>query len=273
MTEATNTSQEPKERAPIMLARIKKWLIPADEQSYLQMREIGIPLTILHQNFVAAMSMVGEKHGRKGKIIDFQKDVLDPFLERLGTQWNRKSGDAPGLYKCEVGPRSLVFESNDAQNAAKVRESMSKLEIVLERFFERWGYSWCATPSEKNGRFRLNVDYSFANGERPPIIGLVQDPEENQQFVLKLGRTRLTVSLDGFRSKSERITGAYAKDDKTQHTIGYVHLKIEISQGGKFVPFHTSRCTYSEVSNVLPMMRALMQVPNFNQNNFEVDPD
>jgi hypothetical protein len=90
----------------------------------------------------------------------------------------------------------------------------------------------------------------------------------------KIGFTRITLSFDNFHSKSVSLPPQPGQQERgREHKIGYVHLLVEVSQGGKYTPIHSTKCTYTELSSVKPLITALMNVPNMDEHNFDNLPE
>lgn len=232
----------------INLTRIKQWYIPADNEAYLTLKKHGVPLLKIHQNFLPTLRLLTQKHNIRGRVVDFNQDILDPFLERLGSLWNKKYG------KATITNKVMVFQAKD-DKLVEAREAVPKLEERLRQFFDRWGFKFQCEFSEVKSRLKLHVEYWFDNNKSPVI--LMDEPEvEQPKVMLKLGFTRLVFAFDQHQNQ-------FGKGP------GYVHLTIEVSQGGRWAPLRTSRCTYTELSSVLPLVTALMDIPNKDQHNFD----
>jgi len=140
----------------------------------------------------------------------------------------------------------MRFDAVKPESIAEAEEVIPKLQQVLEAFFARWGYGVTFELSKVKTRIRLNVEYWFDNN-RMPILEVEQDVAELPRIQLKLGFTRISLSLGQ----------------------KYVDTLIEISQGGVFKPLHSSRCLYSQISSVQPLIKALCSVVNHDVHNFD----
>lgn len=248
----------------IRLTKIKQWYLPVDKESYTILRDAGVPLIRIPADFIPALSLLTKKHHIKAREVSFRDEILGPFLENVGTTWNKKP-----FCKATIGARNMKFETTKAEVYTKMKEVIPKLVEVLERFFARWGYSYTIVPSESRQKWKIDVDYFF-DSNKMPIIPLATPVEEQQKIQLKIGFTRLTFTFDDFHSKSVTLPPLLgSSEQRKEHRIGYVHLLIEISQGGVFTPLHSTRCTYTELSSVKPLIAALMHVPNMDIHNFD----
>ncbi len=269
MSEAKKPSDAEKDQAIkiIRFTKIKQWFIPADADSYKVLRDSGIPLTRLHQDFIPTIRPVLQSRGVRVKQVDFKEEILHPFLDKVGTSWSKKPHT-----KSLIQARAMLFEVVHADGLVVGRQTAPKLQDVLSKFFSQWGYCMTFEVSESKGKLRIAVEYWF-DPEREPIVVLAEAPEERKPLRLKLGNLRISFVFDEFESQTVRVRKAGLSDDAParDHRIGYVHTTIESRQGGQFKSIFSSRCKYSDISNVLPLVAALMDVPNHNGNNFEVD--
>jgi hypothetical protein len=225
----------------IKLTRIKQWYIPADTESYLVLRDAGVPLLRIHRDFLPTVGLLTKNHNIKAKEVSFKDEILDPFLDKVGKSWLRQENR-----RCEITGTHMRFDAVRPESFKSAEETIPKLQKVLEDFFTRWGYGFSVEMSQVKTRIRFNVEY-WLDAERLPVIPIEQDVAELPRIQLKLGFTRINLS---FGTK-------------------YVDTLIEISQGGVFKPLHTSRCLYSQISSVKPLIHALCGVPNRDPLNLE----
>ena len=218
----------------IKLTRLKQWYIPADTESYLVLRKVGIPLLRIHRDFLPTVGLLTKKHNIKAKEVNFKTGILDPFLDKVGKAWLRKDNR-----KCGIAATTMRFDALKPESFAEATATIPKLQKVLEDFFTRWGYGYRFELSQVKTRMRLNVEY-WLDADKLPIIPIEQDVAAIEPIRLKLGFTRISISF-GDR---------------------FVDTVIETSQGGIFKPLHTSRCLYSQISSVKPLIVALCDVPN-----------
>lgn len=248
----------------IRLTRIKNFYIPVDAESYRIMRDAGVPLLQIHTDFLPTLAPLLKKRKVRAREVHFRDEILNPFLEKVADRWNKKPN-----CKATIGTRTMVFQTTSAMAYAAARESLPKLEQVLIRFFQQYGYRTTFTPSEQRGKLKLVVDYWF-DATKMPIITLEGEVQESKPVYWKIGFTRLGFKFDNFHTttisgEKDKITGVAEKI----HKIGYVHLTVEVSQGGVFKAIHSTRCTFTELSSVKPLMVALMNVPNLDPHNFD----
>lgn len=254
-TKASTATEKPPavkaEPSVINLTRIKQWYVVADIDSYLRLKQLGAPMIRFHQNFLPTLHLLTKSNKVKIQGLDFNQSILDPFFEKTASTWVKKYG------KCTITSKVLVFQA-DGDKVPGAKEAVSKLETLLQTFFQRWGYKFQFSYSESRGgtKMKFHVEYWF-DSEKMPILQMETPVEEMTKVQFKVGFTRLTFSFD------DPVKVANSKQ------IGYVHLLIEISQGGKFTPFHSSKCLYSQLSSVKPLLLALMNVLNVDQHNLD----
>jgi hypothetical protein len=265
----TSTSAEQKAAKPqiIRLTLIKQWYIPADTKSYKLLRKLGVPLTQMHKDFLPTLKLLLQNHDIRAKAVKFHDEILNPFLDEVGQTWLKKH---PGL-KCTIQARTMVFEG-DAESLAVARETVPKLETALRKFFSRWGYRSTFEYSELKGRCKYSVEYWF-DPERQPIIVLENEAQDLPKVSLKLGNLRLQFAFDDPKGKVVETRRPNQERPDKHVQVGYVHVTVESKQGGNYTAIQSTRCTYSEVSSVLPLIVALMRVPNVCPNNFEEPAD
>lgn len=236
------SKNESSEVKKIKLVKIKQWYMPFDGDSYKVLRAVGIPLVRFHEDFLPTVRLVCHKHKIRGSLINFKGDILEPFLDRIGTAFNNKEH-----CRASIGARAMSFETLKPEVFEKIKnETIPKLENLLRAFFSRWGYKSRFDYSEHRGKIKLVVDYWF-DSEAQPIIPLEEPLADVKPVRLRIGSIRLTLKLG----------------------TKYMETIIEVAQGGIFKPMHTSRCLYSQMSSVKPMISALMEIPNYDIHNFD----
>jgi hypothetical protein len=218
----------------IRLTRLKQWYIPADTETYLTLRSVGIPLLRIHRDFLPTVGLLTKKHNIKAKEVNFKDKILDPFLDKVGSSWLRKDNR-----RCEITATTMRFDAVRPESFEEAKETIPKLQKILEDFFARWGYGCRFDLSQVKTRIRLNVEY-WLDPEKLPVIPIEEDVAAIEPIRLKFGFTRISISF-GAR---------------------FVDTLIEVSQGGVFKPLHSSRCLYSQISSVKPLIVALCDVLN-----------
>lgn len=225
----------------ILLTRIKQWYLPVDAESYMTLRSVGIPLVRIATDFMPTLQLITRSNNIRGREISFTHEILNPFLSKVGEQWLK--GEAR---KCTIHAKTMMFETTHMSGLEKAREARPKLQDCLERFFTRWGYKSTITLSEHRGKLRLHVEYWY-DAKCLPVVALEKDAAEVPESVLTLGFTQIKMKL-------------MPKE---------IALTVLVSQGGNFVPIHTSRCLYSQASDVRRFIAALMGIPNVEPSNFD----
>jgi len=247
----------------IQLTKIKQWYIPVNTESYLALRSAGVPLLRIHQDFIPTLGLL-VKNKIRAKEVNFKTGILEPFLDKVGSSWLRKENR-----RCDIQATSMRFDAVKPESFEEAKETIPKLQAVLEKFFTRWGYGFTFDLSQIKTRMRLSVNY-WLDSEKLPVIDIEQDVEELPPIPLKLGFTRLTFTFDNYKSKTVGLPPRLGSQERgKEHRIGYVHLLIEVSQGGIYKPIHSTRCTYTELSTVKPLIAALMSIPNMDVHNFD----
>jgi hypothetical protein len=118
--------------------------------------------------------------------------------------------------------------------------------MSLRRFFERWGYHPIFDYSESRGKCKLHVKYKF-DSDKLPIIPLVEASAASPTIRLRIGFGRLTLIM---KSKT-------------------VEVNYSIAAGTGWTSLHTHTCTYSQIGDVRPMMRAMIDIVNLAPGNDE----
>lgn len=244
-TDPTATKAVSKKTTVIKLTRIKNWYLPVDAESYQTLKRAGVAATRLDEKFLPAISLVAKKHKFKAQSVDFRSEIFDPLMDKIATTWSKK------LHcRCTIGSRNMKFESTKAEVYDQAKESLGKLSNILSDFFERWGFNNRIEYSENKGKCKLSVEYWY-DGARLPVVVLEEAPQDLQKIQLKLGFMRLTFSF-GDR---------------------FIDTLIETSKGGRFEPYYSTKCLYSQVSNVMPAITGLMQILDKDQHNFDNSPE
>jgi len=258
--------QEPKE---LRLTRIKQWYFPVDLESYKLMKSLGIPLLRIHHDFLPTLRLVTKPKGIKGIEVPFQEEILDPFIESLVRTWKKKYGT------CIVDGSSMSFIAKDPEKIKAAEEAAPKLEGLLYDFFSRWGYTHTVqvSKSASGKRLKVQVDFKF-DPSRMPIMNLESQVDAPPKVQLKLGLMRLTFTFDNPKGKIVLGRAAPGVERPPKYIEpGYVHTLVEISQGGSWTPYHSSKCTITQLSNVLPLVNALMNVRNLDPHNEDNSPE
>lgn len=225
----------------IRLTRIKQYYLPVDAESYLTLRAVGIPTTRIHVDLLPTIQLLTTKENIRGIEVSFTHDILNPFLDKVGTEWLKGEHRTATIHA-----KTMRFDTTHQSVMSKAKKAVPELQACLERFFLRWGYRHTFEYSEHRGKCRLHVEYWF-DAKTQPVIPLEKDQAEVPEVVLNFGFMQLKMKL----------------------MPREVHLTIMTSQGGKFTPFHSTRCLYSQVSDVLPFITALMEIPNIEPTNLE----
>lgn len=248
-TSTEETKPSVSKKTLIRLTRIKQWYIVADVESYMTLKKLGAPMIRVHQNFLPTLQLLTKKNKVNAVSVDFESEILDPFLEKTAATWTKKYG------KCTITSRVMVFQAQDAR-VGDADKAVANLEARLQSFFSRWGYKFSVQYSKnrQGTRLKFHVEYWF-DPERMPILPLEVPVEEVPKVQFKIGFTRLTFSFENPQARSGKAPK--------------VHLLVEVSQGGKFTPIHSTNCLYSQLSSVKPLVNALMNVMSVDIHNLD----
>lgn len=223
----------------IKLTRIKQYYYPVDSDSYKILRSVGLPMTRIHVNFMPTVQMITRPQHIRGIEVDFKNEIFNPFLDKLGTVWNSKK-----WRKSTLTSSVLKFESSDQLKESKV--GIDKLEAVLRRFFSRWGFTSVFEYSEVRGKCKLHVVYKF-DVNKQPLVPLSEDVTSLPAVQWVIGFVRLTLTM------GER----------------HVETQFALKAADNWTNLYTSKCLYSEVADVRPMLATLMTIPDICTDNFD----
>lgn len=225
----------------IRLTKLKQWFLPVDAESYKILRAAGIPLIRIQENFLPTIGLLTAKHKIKAKLIDFNESILNPYLDELGTRWQKKDHRV-----ATIRSNVLKFETTHASAAESARIAVPKLEASLRRFFSRWGYTASFELSESRGKIKFYVSYKY-DSNKLPIIHLQEDVTSLPVARIDIGFLRISLTM----GEKE------------------VETNVSIATGTTWQSIHTSRCLYSQVSDVRQIVTTLMDIPSRDQHNFD----
>lgn len=225
----------------IKLTKIKQWYLPVDADAYKTLRAIGVPLIRIHENFLPTVNLLAKKHKTRFQALNFNETILHPYLDELGARWQKKSNR-----KATITSNVLKFETSHQSAGEAAKAALPKLEASLRRFFTRWGYSATYEVSESRGKIKFHVQYRY-DVEKTPIVHLVEDATSLPQIHLDIGFVRLSLTL----GEKE------------------IETTVSVQGGTTWQPIHTSRCLYSQVSDVRAMVNTLMDIPSRDVHNFD----
>lgn len=227
------------DRQIVRLTKIKQWYMPVDADSYKIMRTAGVSLLRIHADFMPTVKTLTRKHNIRSESVDFNDSILTPHLDKLSELWRKKANRTSTLTSSV-----LKFETThkDAYEAGKI--ALPKLEDALRRFFSRWGYTASYEISETRHKLLLHVRYKY-DSNRSPVLSLIEDKELLPQIKIDLGFIRLSL------------------------TPGERDIEVNVSQqhGSDWKTVATTTCLYDQISDVRPMINALMGVVDKDQHN------
>lgn len=225
----------------ITLTKVRQFYLPVDAESYKILRSAGVPLIRIHENFIPTLSLITKSKKIKAQLVDFHETILNPYLDELGTRWQKKDHRTATL-----NASVLKFETNHASIYQASKEPLEKVEASLRRFFTRWGYSASFETSENRGKRKLHVSYKH-DSNRSPIIHMVEDPTSVPTIKLEIGFVRISLTM----------------------LENEVETNISIATGGTWTSVQTTRCLYTQISDVRPFITALMKIPDHDPHNFD----
>jgi hypothetical protein len=231
----------------VNIVRIGERFIVADKNSYDILRASSFPATAIPAAMLESAKTLLTYKGVEFNEQDFEQEFLLPFIKRARASWGAKGVAFTSQFQAGM----LVMDAAQA-GADAARQMAPKVEAVIAKFFSRWGFKHTFEVSESRGKVRIGVEYS-ADSKARPVIELERDSKDLQKFEIEFGGFKIGLSMDDPRGRIE--SNGNGKDVH----IGYVHVDLSIKQGGTFMPYHSGRCTYGEVSSVLPMIAALHQ--------------
>ena len=223
----------------LKFTQIKQWYFPVDAESYKILVDMNFPLLRFHQNMLPTLKLICVKKGVRGQLVSFKDALLDPFLDTAGTKWQCKS-----YRKAVIQSNTMTFTSTENLEASK--KAAESLEGSLRRFFERWGYTATVEYSDTKTKCKLRVTYKF-DSNRAPVLSLVDTKESIPTIRFKVGHLRFNFQLG----------------------LKFLDFTIEEHHGNVWEHVKTSRCLYSQIGDVRPMMAILTEFINKSPDNFD----
>jgi len=230
-----------KSSAVVKLTKIKQFYFPVDAEDYKLLRAHGVPVIKIHENLLPTLGLLFKKNKITPQAVNFNDAIFNPYLDKIGEAWQSKEFRVATITKSV-----MKFETTKASIMPHAREALHKLETSLRRFFTRWGFAAAFELSESRGKLKLHVNYKF-DPARDPVIPLVEDATSLPSIKIDLGFVRVSLTL--------------MKHD--------VEVNIAIAAGTLWNSIHTSRCQYDQITDVRPMIAALVSVVNHDQHNSE----
>lgn len=222
-----------KDKKHIRLTKIKQWYMPADVVSYKRLRKAGVPLLKFHENMLPTISMIAKRKGVTAELVSFKDTILNPFLDRVSDDWRGLHEDT----SCKSDSKTIRLTTTHRDAAEHVEPVLEDLRKFVGQFFERWGYKFTFEVSKKREKLLVHIEYWFSN-DANPVIPIKDDPIGQQSFELTLGFLKLSFTTDDT----------------------YLNVVVHASRGGFWAPIHTSRCLYSQISNIQPTVEGLLKL-------------
>ena len=250
----------------LQFVQIRQWYLPYDADTYLALKNLGVPLVRIHEDFLPTVKLVLKSRNIKARLLNF-RELREKYFDALSATWMRKP-----KRDCTITNNTLVFETTHASAAAAAKIAHPKLEASLRRFFTRWGYTSTFEYSEnsRNGKLKLHVTYKY-DSSRLPVVPLDKDVLSAPKVELRLGYVKLSITPDvviSLGGRKKNADGQQVGETQEYGNLG-IEVNISIASGTDWKSIHTSRCLYSQISNVLPMVSGLMDIPNQDYMNNE----
>jgi hypothetical protein len=204
-----------------------------------------VPLIRFHSALFPTIQFLLTKKKIKVTVESFKDTVLEPYLDKLGAAW------IAGRHReCTITQKTMTFVTTDKALKDKAPELFDKLDKSLRAFFERWGFTFAIEVSSLRGKFKMHVSYRY-NSDKQPVIPLIEEVAAIAPVTINLGNVRLQLSL------------------------GKTEMEVKVSQaaGSGWAPLVTSQCKYSQISDIRPMLNALLQIPSKAIDNFDITAD
>lgn len=223
----------------ILFTQIKQWYFPANPETYEVLRSAGFPMIRFHKNLLPTVHLICKPRGIKARLIPFKEEILDPFLDKVGSKWKSKE-----YRTVSITATTMTFSSSKELEVSK--KAIVNLEAALRRFFTRWGFTFSIDYSELRGKSKLHVNYKF-DSNKLPVIPLVEDLETIPTIRFKMGHIRFNLQLG----------------------TKYLDFYLEEKGGNSWTKIKTSRCLYSQIGDIRPMLTALTDFVNKDVHNFD----
>lgn len=220
------------QKKTIRFTKIKEWYFPVNAEDYKLLLALQIPAVRIHENMMPLVQELCLKHNVTGRLINFNEEILEPYLEKLGRRWKKKDYRDASITKS-----TMRFETTNIKAREEGKKQIDEYEVSLRAFFERWGYGFTMDYSEPRGKCKFNITYRH-NGDKLPVIPLVEPPEALPTLRFKIGFTRLTFVLGPKK----------------------VEINYSLKAGSLWKSLHTHECLYSQIGDVRSMMKFLMEV-------------
>lgn len=238
------------------IVRIGERFIIADNDSYKLLRAVALPATAIPAAMMDSVKTLLKYKDVELNEQDFDQEFLLPFIKRARASWGAKSEAFTSQFQSGM----LILDAAPT-GADAARLMAPKIESVMAKFFSRWGFRHTFEMSESRGKVRISVEYS-TDAKVRPVLELEKDARDLKKFEVEFGGIRIGISMDDPRGRIE--SNGNGKDVR----IGYVHVDVALKQGGTFIPYQSGRCTYGEVSSVMPLITALMQIAENQPDNY-----
>lgn len=174
----------------LVFVKQRQWIMPADEQTFAELRSLGISHTRLHADvFDTLLELKIKPAGIPGTVKSFDS-IWTPFLERVATAWKK----IPST-RFQNTANTIRMDTTHPGVYEEIRRSLGKIEECFDRFFVRWGTRYTFTHSESNARHRIHIE--FTHGAKPPVIAISPEAARGEEpIVIDLGMTRLLITND-----------------------------------------------------------------------------
>lgn len=261
-TQMTTATEDLDGAMTLELIKNRQHYIVKDAASYAILKRIGLPLLRIPQDFLPTVEGMLAAHGISHVVQGFAPTVFEPWLERVTRIWAKKYGTSKANGDTKSGSITFIascrkdLDPTTDEKLIQTKVAINKLSDQVTQFFQRWGYRVDVNYSETLGgtKVKLHVEYRF-EADRMPVLDLETPVQDLKEYVLQFGFSRVVLQFDNPKEKSKR------------NDIAYVHIRYEVSQGGKWSTINTTRCLPTQISNVLPFVNALAKVRELDIHN------
>ncbi len=229
-----STKTQPK---VIELVKIKSWYIPRNAESYQLLRSLGVPLVLIHKDFLSTLGLVTGRHNVRATETLWSK-LFEDSMNKIGGQWKSHADRS-----CRLSQDKLVFLSKATE---RNRQAIAKLDLALQSFFARWGFRYRPTFSETLDRYKLVVDFRFDPELSPCIPSQVKEPKSEYELILGFTKIKLT-----FYDKPTEETKARAL------LAPLVIVETYTQTGTEWTVTHTGTFKDSQIGDPTQFMSAL----------------
>lgn len=225
----------------IELVRIKQWYIPRDAVSYQTLKSVGVPLLIIHKDFLPTLQLSTRRNNIRAKEVDW-KSILETRLDQVGAQWLSQADR-----KSKITDDKMVFM---AKATTKNRKSIASLDASLAKFFARWSFRYHPVFSETLDRCKLVADFKFDPELQPVVPSIVPEPKTEHELVLGFTKIKITFYDKPHKDLTTNLRLA-------SMLAPLVVLEVFTQAGSKWLPVHSSTFKDPQIGNLDQFLNAM----------------